>query len=273
VAEQSFKERQERWRDEASFFDKTAAQIDLQPMHPLTLKRYWGTLHRRFSMEFRLLLLGDLRGKKVLDVGCGEGTNSILLAKLGATVTGIDISSKSIEIAEKRAEINQVAESCRFVCSPLETAQLESNTFDMVWADAILHHIIPEMPLVLGKLSKWAKSDALMVFSEPVNFNQTLRRIRFMLPVKMNATPDERPLEFPEVAVLRRYIPDLQIRHFNLLGRLDRFVLVNYNYERSVWPRRAIISLCARIDSMALSIPGLKRLGGTAVLYGHPSKE
>ena len=73
-------------------------------------------------------LLGDLRDKRVLDIGCcGEGTNSILLAKLGAQVTGVDISPKSIELAERRAEINQVTGSYRFLCSPLETAELESG--------------------------------------------------------------------------------------------------------------------------------------------------
>jgi len=272
VTDQPLKERQDRWREEASFFDKTAAEIDLQPMDPLALERYRGPLRRRFNKEYRLRLLGDLRGKKVLDVGCGEGTNSILLAKLGATVTGIDISPKSIEIARKRAEINQVAGSCRFVCSPLETAELETHAFDVIWADAILHHIIPELPLVLDKLTEWAKPDALMVFSEPVNFNQTLRRIRFTIPVKTDVTPDERPLEFPEIAVLRRYIPDLRLQHFALLGRLDRFLLVNHNYERSPWPRRAISNLCAGFDSMALSIPGIRRLSGAAVLYGHPAK-
>src|SRR5260370_1364226 len=272
MADQPLKERQERWRDEASFFDKTAAGIDLRPIDPLALARYRGPLRRRFNKEYRLLLLGDLRGKKVLDVGCGEGTNSILLAKLGAAVTGIDISPKSIEIAGKRAEINQVDGSCRFVCSPLETAELESHAFDIIWADAILHHIIPELPLVLGKLTQWAKPDALMVFSEPVNFNRTLRRIRFMIPVKTDVTPDERPLEFAEIVVLRHYIPDLRLRHFTLLGRLDRFFLVNCNYERPPWPSRAVSDLCASIDSIALSTPGIRRLSGTAVLYGHPEK-
>jgi len=269
VPEQPLKERQERWRDEASFFDKTAAGVDLAPMDPLTLARYRGPLRARFSKEYRLRLLGDLRGKRVLDVGCGEGTNSILLATLGASVTGIDISPKSIEIAEQRAAINQVTGACRFLCSPLETADLDAGSFDIVWGDAILHHLIAELPLVLRKLTLWAKPDALMVFGEPGNFNPTLRRIRFMIPVKTDATPDERPLEAAEIAILRQFIPDLRLRHFALLGRLDRFVLVSYNYERSPWHRRAIVNCCAAFDFLALSLPGIRSLGGYAVIHGH----
>jgi SAM-dependent methyltransferase len=216
--------------------------------------------------------LVSLDGKRVLDVGCGEGTNSVLLATLGAAVTGIDISPKSIEIAEKRAAINQVAGSCRFLCSPLETADLHADSFDIIWGDAILHHVISELPLVLRKLTLWAKPDALLVFGEPVNFNQTLRRLRSMIPVKTDVTPDERPLEASEIAILRQFIPDLRLRHFTLLGRLDRFVLVNYNYEKSPWYRRAIVNCCAAFDSLALSLPGVRRLGGYAVIYGHPAK-
>ena len=269
MPEQPLKERQDRWRDEASFFDKATAAVDIAPIDPLTLARYQGPLRSRFSKEYRLRLLGDLHGKRLLDVGCGEGTNSVLLATLGANVTGIDISPKSIEIAQKRAAINRVAASCRFLCSPLETADLDANSFDIVWGDAILHHLIPELPLVLRKLAHWSKPGALMVFGEPVNFNQTLRRIRFMIPVKTDATPDERPLEAGEIAMLRQFLPDLRLRHFTLLGRLDRFVLVNYNYERSRWHRRAIVNCSAAFDSLALSLPGIRSLAGHAVIHGH----
>lgn len=261
-----------RWREETSFFDQFVGDVDLEPIDPLTLARYRGPLRRRYSYEFRLRLLGDLRGKTVLDVGCGEGTGSTLLAKLGAHVTGIDISPKSIELAASRAEMNHLTASCRFLCGPLETAELAPDSFDIIWGDAILHHIIPDLAGVLTRLTQWAKPGALMVFGEPVNFNQTLRRIRFMVPVKTDVSPDERPLEFGEIATLRRYIPDLQMQHFALLGRLDRFVLVKSNYERSPWPRRAISSALSLFDAAALSLPWIWRLGGHAVLYGHPAK-
>jgi 2-polyprenyl-3-methyl-5-hydroxy-6-metoxy-1,4-benzoquinol methylase len=272
LAKEPLRERQERWREEASFFDQTAAAIEVKPIDPRVLRRYSAPTRRRFSMEYRFRLPGDLRGKKVLDVGCGDGTNSVLLARLGADVTGIDISPKLIEIARSRAEINQVVESCRFVCSPLETADLQADSFDLIWGDAVLHHLIPELPALLDRLTHFARPGALMIFAEPVNFNRTLRRIRFMIPVKTEHTPGERPLEFGEIEILRRHLPDLRIRHFLLLGRLDRFTLTRGSYEGSSWLRRTISNCCALVDWLALSIPGLRRLGGSAILYGHPAK-
>jgi SAM-dependent methyltransferase len=208
----------------------------------------------------------------VLDVGCGDGSNSVLLAKLGAQVTGIDLSPRSIELARTKAEISHVGPAVRFVCSPLEDAEMPLSHFDLIWGDAILHHLIANLEVVLKRLTLWAKPGALMLFAEPVNFNHTLRRLRFMVPVKTDATPDERPLERSELEVVRRFLPDLQMRFFALLGRLDRFVLVGFNYERSSLPRRALVNAFACIDYAFLSLPMIQDLGGTAVFHGHVSK-
>src|SRR5208337_1852452 len=156
----------------------------VSPIDPLTLARYGqGPLRRRFHEEFRYHLMGSLHGKRVLDVGCGDGRNAVLLAKLGARVTGIDVAPGAIELARKRARLNGVTDSATFVCSPLEIADFSASSFDVIWGDAILHHVIPELDTVLGELARWAKPDALMLFAEPVNLNPALRRIRLRVPV------------------------------------------------------------------------------------------
>jgi 2-polyprenyl-3-methyl-5-hydroxy-6-metoxy-1,4-benzoquinol methylase len=267
-------ERQERWKSESEFFDEWAAKAAqiITPTDPLALRRYSPPLRRRFNKEFRFMLMGNLKGKSLLDVGCGDGSNAVMLAQLGATVTGIDISPKAIELAWKRAEINDVTSSVRFSCSQLETADFPRASFDIVWGDAILHHVIAELDIVVSKLVYWTKPGGLLLFGEPINSNNALRRIRFMLPVKTEATPDERPLEPADIEIVRKHIPDLQVRVFSLFGRLDRFILPSFNYERSTWPRRAISNSLAMIDYLLLSVPGISQLGGKAVLYGHPHK-
>lgn len=263
--------REERWRQEAAFFDReaSAAMAAVGPVDPRVLHRYGRQRRRRFDKEFRFRLLGDLHGRRVLDVGCGEGTNAITLAMLGARVTGIDISPKAIELAERRAEVNGVASRCTFVCSPLETADLGAGTFDIIWCDAVLHHLIPELEMVMVRLTTWAAPGALMVFGEPINFSSLVRRVRALIPVRTDATPDERPLERAEIALLRRYVPDLKLRHFNLWARLNRFVLPDYNYEESSRPKRAIANVNAVIDYALLSIGPLQRFAGYAVMYGN----
>lgn len=55
-----------------------------------------------------------------------------------------------------------------------------------------------------------------------------------------------------------------------LLGRLDRFILVKFNYERSAAVRRAMVSAIGLIDYALLSLPLIRRLAGTCVMYGRP---
>lgn len=274
MAESSHRPTEARWEHEASFFDREAeaGMADVRPVDPSTIRRYGALQRRRFSKEFRFRILGPLEGKSVLEVGCGEGTNAMNFAKLGAKVTGIDISPKAIELAARRAEVNGVSELARFVCSPLETANFPEGSFDIVWGDAILHHLIPDLDNVMGKLVRWAKPGAIVMFGEPVNFSPALRRLRKMLPINTDATPDERPLERAEMAIIARHLPDLRLRHFSIFDRLNRFILVGYNYELSPAPRRALSSLLSSVDYAVLSVPLFQRLAGTCVIYGHTNR-
>lgn len=264
-------QQQQRWDTEARFFDEWAAKAGeaVKPIDPRTLARYGARPpRRRFNKEFRFRVLGDLSGRRVLDVGCGDGANAVLLAKLGANVTGIDVSPKAIQLAQRRAEINGVAERTSFVCQPLEQANLATGSFDVIWGDAILHHLIGELDAVIAQLVKWTKPGGTILFSEPVNFSPMLRRLRFMIPVHTDATPDERPLEPAEVAVLRAHVPGLRMALFTMLGRLDRFVLPDYNYEGAPISRRAVASLLASVDYLSLKLPGVRNFAGTAVMWG-----
>jgi ubiquinone/menaquinone biosynthesis C-methylase UbiE len=59
--------------------------------------------------EDELQLLGDVRGKQVLEIGCGGGQCSIAFAKQGAVATGLDISDEQVKFARRLAAENEVA--------------------------------------------------------------------------------------------------------------------------------------------------------------------
>src|SRR2546428_4217883 len=59
-----------------------------------------------FPLEYAFYLLGDIKGKTVVDLGCGEGVNTVILASLGAKVISVDISDKSLESTAERARAN-----------------------------------------------------------------------------------------------------------------------------------------------------------------------
>lgn len=62
-----------------------------------------------FLIPYTFALLGEVAGKRILDVGCGEGGYTRRLARKGANVTGIDGSARLIDIAKRRAEKENLA--------------------------------------------------------------------------------------------------------------------------------------------------------------------
>jgi 2-polyprenyl-3-methyl-5-hydroxy-6-metoxy-1,4-benzoquinol methylase len=269
--------REKRWQDEAEFFNRWARRIDIAslPIDPLTFQRYTRpVLRKHFNKEFRFRILGEVKGRRILDLGCGDGSNAVIFAKMGGVVTGIDLSPKAIEIARLRAEVNGVSDRVTLICAPIETVHLADNSFDIIWGDAILHHVFEELELVLNRLLTWVKPGGTILFSEPINLFGPLRRLRQRIPVHtVEATPGERPLVRAEIDLIRRFIPDLKIRHFHLLGRLDRLILIKFNYERSSAVRRAIVSCIDLIDYALLSLPLFTYLAGTCVMYGRAPRQ
>jgi 2-polyprenyl-3-methyl-5-hydroxy-6-metoxy-1,4-benzoquinol methylase len=255
---------------EAEFFDRKAERNsqELRPIDEAILRRYRNP-GRLYPKECGFRLLGNLRDKSILDVGCGEGEDAMILARLGARVIGLDVSPRSIELARERAALNGVADRTRFLFSPLSRANLPPHSFDVIWIDNVLHHVLDELEPTLDALLAAAKPGATVLCLEPVNLNQTLRRIRFLVPVHTEVTPGERPLEKRDLAVLERLIPGLRRRHFNFLGRLERFILPDFRYEQAPAWRQTVCDLIRGFDRLFLDIPGLEQLGGVGLLYGN----
>lgn len=267
------KTNEERWREEAAFFDAEARRNQGRlELDPLVLRRYGSSkLKPRFNKEFRFMLMGSLEGKRILDVGCGEGGNVSLLAALGAQVTGIDISPGAIELAKRRAEKNGVADRVELICSPIETANLPAQHFDIIWGEGVLHHLLHDLDGVMKALLHSLKPDGLFVFGEPISLSPSLRALRKKLPITMHGTPDERPLEPHELRLVGSRARDYRIRHYGMLGRLDRFILTKWSYEHSAWWRRLIVNSFYGLDTVLLALPGFRRFSSSCVLYGRPA--
>lgn len=263
-----------RWESESRFFDRVARGTagSVRPVSPVVLERYRKSRRRRFAPEYRFRLAGDLQGKRVLDVGCGDGANSVLLARLGARVDGIDISPGAIDIATSRASINDVSDRTTFTCTPLETADLPESRYDVVWCDAILHHLIPELETVIRQFRRWVTPGGMIIMVEPVNLSPALRRLRFAVAADTEHTPDERPLEPAEIAIIKRCLPEAHVRYFRAFARLDRYVLPDMQYESAPKWRKSAYGLIAALDWAILSVAPLQRLASSAVISARIAK-
>jgi SAM-dependent methyltransferase len=100
--------------------------------------------NRAIHLEQRLALrhwLKEVSGSRILDVGCGIGRWSRLLAARGASVTGVDLSPTMIAEARRRAAIDGIAERCRFEVGDLAHLDV-GERFDLVLAVTVLQHIL-----------------------------------------------------------------------------------------------------------------------------------
>lgn len=141
----------------------TELDLDLDPESLIgRVQRYWNerihdlemTRHPPGSREFfadldeyrfdklrylpRVVDFEGYRGKKLLEVGCGIGTDLVRFAKGGAEVTGVDLSQTALELARKNAVLSGV--SCDLRLANGEALPFESERFDVVYGHGVLQY-------------------------------------------------------------------------------------------------------------------------------------
>lgn len=85
-----------------------------------------------------LMGLEGLKGKRVLEIGCGMGMHSEMLLRAGAKLTSIDLSPTSIESTSRRLALAGIEGDVRHMDA--ENLAFDDNTFDLVWSWGVIHH-------------------------------------------------------------------------------------------------------------------------------------
>jgi len=105
----------------------------------------------------------NLQSKRILDVGCGGGILAESLSKAGATVTGIDLSSKALKVAELHQ--HESGTSVRYLTiSAEDLAKEESQSYDVVTCMEMLEHV-PDPSSVVQACAKLCKPGGHIFFS------------------------------------------------------------------------------------------------------------
>ncbi|MCU1390642.1 MAG: Methyltransferase type 12 [Ilumatobacteraceae bacterium] len=112
---------------------------------PIGSKEYFDEVEaRKYRVEPHIPGFADFErwaGKRVLEVGCGIGTDSINFARAGAHLTSVDLSTESINIARQRAEVMGVADQIEFVqANAEELTSAVSGEFDLAYSFGVVHH-------------------------------------------------------------------------------------------------------------------------------------
>jgi SAM-dependent methyltransferase len=189
--------------------------------------------------------LGDVSGRRVLDLGCGHGMAAVVLARAGARVTAFDLSHGYLEEARARARANAVAVD--WVRADGERLPFADESFDAVWGNAVLHHL--EVRRSGLEVYRVLRPGGVAVFCEPWGENRLLNWARRHLPYPgKERTVDEKPLGQAQVDFLHGLFPEVHVQGFQLLGMARRVVGWKRLQTGLDWCDRQILRRVPRLE-------------------------
>ena len=148
----------------------------------------------------RLIDFDAYRGKRVLDVGCGAGTDLARFARGGALVTGVDISASAIELARQNFAQQELAADLRVADG--EQLPFDANTFDLVFAHGVIQYT-PDTQQVVDECRRVLRPGGEAIF-QVYNRVSWLNALSKLMKV---------PLEHEDAPVLKKFSA-AEFRHF-----------------------------------------------------------
>jgi ubiquinone/menaquinone biosynthesis C-methylase UbiE len=111
--------------------------------HEFGTREFFDTVERHRYTEYgpwmpQLMGFDKFRGARLLEIGCGMGTDLLQFARGGACCTGIDLTPRSIEITRHRFRLYDADGA--FMISDGEHLPFRDESFDVVYSNGVLHH-------------------------------------------------------------------------------------------------------------------------------------
>lgn len=162
-------------------------------------QKYYSLGFNRPVLMRMMSKMGDLEGKKILELGCGQGWFTKLLVEKGAEVWAFDISNEAIEITRNLIESCNLQGKVHLEQMAAENLQYDSNKFDIVVGLAILHHL--DIDLTCREIRRVLKPGGKAYFMEPLGHNPLLNLYRKLTPNLRSK--DETPLHFKHYNLMK----------------------------------------------------------------------
>jgi len=152
------------------FWDRVPCGTNGIPYAEGTLEYYEAVSKNRYRKELFLKEFAEFdkwNGKKVLEVGCGVGSDLLEFSKNGAIMTGIDLSSKSVALAKKR--LNVYGLKAEVLEADVESLPFDNEIFDAVYSCGVIHHT-PDITKAISEIHRVLKPNGeirIMIYHKP----------------------------------------------------------------------------------------------------------
>lgn len=143
------------------YWDQRPCNIRHSPK-PVGSREYFDEVEaRKYLVEPHIPRFAEFerwRGKRVLEIGCGIGTDTINFARHGADVTAVDLSSQSLELARKRAEVFGLSDRVHFFHGSAEdlASIVPPQPYDLIYTFGVIHHT-PHPERVVEQMRAYAR--------------------------------------------------------------------------------------------------------------------
>jgi ubiquinone/menaquinone biosynthesis C-methylase UbiE len=231
---------------EVAFFDRLAAAQEYDVFTPES---------NRLLIEAFSRLTGLRRGAKVVDLGCGSGTFTALLAAGGYDVSGVDLCPAQI----KRARV--LHPKIEFEVGDVENLPLETESFDGVMLSAIVHHL-PDPSRCASEVFRVLRPGGRFMAFDPNRMNPFFYLYRdpsSPFYSQFGVTENERPILVWQVAEI--------FRHAGFIVESDFLSGISYRYVAS-GVMRHLLPIYNAIDRYAFSLNPIRRFSAFVLTNG-----
>lgn len=212
---------------------RSAAEAHRAVLTPVDVHRYLDPPpDTPYGLEYAFYLLGDIRQKTVLDLGCGSGENLVPLAARGARVIGIDVSPDLIQLARQR--LTGYGLDATLQEGSAYATGLPDESVDVVFSMALLHHL--DLPTARNEIHRILRPGGLFILREPVRFSRTMRSLRRLFPApKAEISDYEHPMTRAEISIVTQGFTVVAERNFRLpfVPLLDKFEMLGKQVRKT----------------------------------------
>jgi len=223
-----------------------------------TTKYY--SINTRLLKRYLEIVSEHCKSKKLLEYGCGTGGQAVQWLRLGAQLTGIDISEEGIKVAKKRIENTDYC--AEYFVMNAESTEFKEDSFDIIVGTGIIHHL--NLLESYRELSRILKTDGHAVFVEPLGHNPLINLYRALTP--RLRTVDEHPLRQKDIRLLEKFFNDVEVEYFFL------FTLLAVPFRRMVFFSR-MCGVLGSIDNAIFQIPFVRKYAWMVIIHASNPKK